>query len=97
PPTISSILPSQGEVGQSLAVTITGSNTSFVQGTTQVAFGAGVTVNSVAVNSATSLVAQISIASDAAAGERTVTVTTGAQVLTAPQRFVVTTSTPGGV
>jgi hypothetical protein len=75
-----SVVPNSGVRGQSLAVTITGENTHFVQGTTQVNLGAGITVNGVSVTSATVLTAQLSIANDAELGFRTAAVTTGSEV-----------------
>jgi hypothetical protein len=94
-PVISSIIPSSGQPGQLLAVNITGQNTSFVQGSTQVQMGAGVNVLSVTVNSPTSLVAQISVAATAPAGPRTVTVVTGTQVASSSGGFRVE-SLPSG-
>jgi hypothetical protein len=70
---VSSINPNSGAQGQSLpSVIITGSN--FQTGAT-CSFGAGITVNSCAFNSATQLTASITISSAATVGTRTVTVT----------------------
>ena len=52
-PVLSLVTPNTGRDQQSLAVTITGLYTNFAQGTTQVSFGAGIAVSSVAVASAT--------------------------------------------
>lgn len=71
-PQISSISPTSGVQGQTLGVTISGSG--FVQGLTTVSFGAGVTVNSLTVNSSSSAVAQLAISSSATSGVRDVTV-----------------------
>src|ERR1700676_5535471 len=72
PPTVSSINPSSGAQGQSLpSVVITGS--SFQSGAT-CSFGAGITVNSCAFNSATQLTANITISSTATLGTHNVTV-----------------------
>jgi lysophospholipase L1-like esterase len=73
PITLQSIGPASGTPGQSVAVTVTG--TGFMAGITAVAFGAGITVSSVSVTSATSLTANITVAADAVPGLRTVTVT----------------------
>ena len=63
-PTLTSVSPNQGTPGTTVAVTLTGTN--FVVGATTVAVsGAGVTVNTVVVGSATSLTANFVI--DAAA------------------------------
>ena len=88
-PTLTNISPNQGTKGLSattVAVTLTGTN--FVVGATTVnVSGAGVTVNTVVVSSNTSLTANFVLDPAAAAGPRTVTVTTafgtsGAQTFT---------------
>jgi hypothetical protein len=91
-PSLSSLSPTSGTQGQSLAVNITGQNTAFAQGTTQVSFGAGIIVSNVTVQNALTLSAQIALAADAAVGPRTVTITTGAQVVTGA--FQVNASAP---
>ena len=91
-PRITLVNPNTGQVGQTLILAITGQFTSFVQGTTAVSLGAGITVNSVTVTSLTSLTAGVSIASNAAAGARTVTVTTGAEVVSLANGFNVATA-----
>ena len=74
-PTLTSVSPNQGIQGTTVAVTLTGTN--FVVGATTVnVSGAGVTVNNVVVSSATSLTANFVLDPAAAAGARTVTVTT---------------------
>jgi RHS repeat-associated protein len=84
-PAIASISPAQGSPGQTLTVAITGSFTSFVNGTTTASFGAGITVNSVTVTSATAATASITINAAAAVGLRSpITAQTGAQVATLP-------------
>src|SRR6267142_2104546 len=73
PPSLGSVNPNSGAQGQSLpSVVITGSN--FQSGAT-CSFGAGITVNSCAFNSATQLTANITISSTATVGTRNVTVT----------------------
>jgi hypothetical protein len=97
PASISSVAPNAANAALTLAVTITGAYTSFVQGTTQASFGAGIAVGGgaegqpgpVTVNSPTSATAQISIDPAAAAGAQTVTVTTGAATETLPSGFTV--------
>ena len=93
-PVIQSVIPATGQLGQSLPITITGQFTHFAQGTSQVSFGSGITVNSVSVASVTSLTAQISITPGAALGLRTVTVTTGSEVASLPNGFTVEAGTP---
>ena len=84
-----SLNPVQGQQGATLSVAITGANTNFVQGTTAVSFEPGVTVNSVSVNSPTSLTAGITIPNNTPLVSRDVTVATGAQVVTALNAFLV--------
>ena len=62
-----------------LNVTITGVFTNWQTGATTVSYGAGVTVNSNVVNSATSITTNITIDAGAALGLRDVIVTTGAE------------------
>jgi subtilisin family serine protease len=71
-PTISSLTPSNGAQGASLAVTVTGTN--FQPGATA-SFGAGVTVTSTTVVASTQVSVALSIAAPAATGPRDVTVT----------------------
>ena len=82
PPAILSLTPPNGQQGASIPVTIVGQLTSFAQGTTSVTFGAGIQVGSVTVNNPLSATAAISIDPTTAAGPRTVTVTTGTEVVT---------------
>ena len=94
-PALLTVIPNTGQQGQqNLNVQLTGQFTHFVQGTTQVTFGAGITVNTVTVASATGLTASISIAANATLGDRTVTVTTGAEVFSRTPGFTVTPGTP---
>src|SRR6266850_1880502 len=94
-PSITSATPNSGQQGQqNLNVQLTGQFTHFVQGTTQVGFGAGITVNSVTVANATSLTANISISAGAATGFRTVSVTTATEAVSLANGFNVTPGTP---
>jgi hypothetical protein len=88
PPSILSVNPSSADRGQSLEVAVTGANTHFAQGISQVDFGLGITVGPIAVESATSLTAVIMIAPGAACGPRNVTVTTGSEIVAG--RFTIT-------
>jgi hypothetical protein len=72
-PTIAAVNPGQGTQGESLTAIITGTN---LTGATGVSFGAGIIVTGFTVNSSTQITAGISIASDAAVGSRTVSVST---------------------
>src|SRR6185436_18011046 len=68
--------------------------THFGQGTTQVSVDGGVTVQSVTVGNATSLTAQLTIPATAAVGSRTLTVTTGGEVVTLNNGFTVQPGIP---
>ena len=84
--------PNAGQQGQNNEpVTITGQYTHWVQGTTTASFGAGVSVVSLTVNSATSAIAVLSIDPAAAVGPRDITLTTGTEVATALSAFTVNT------
>jgi RHS repeat-associated protein len=88
-PGLSLISPSSGQQSQSVQINVTGQSTHFTQGTSQADFGQGITTSSVSVTSATSLTAQISIASSATIGPRTVTVTTGTETASLANSFTV--------
>ncbi|MGC2637763.1 MAG: Ig-like domain-containing protein [Acidobacteriaceae bacterium] len=75
--------------GQTTTVTITALNTTFGP-TTTATFGTGVTVNSVNPTSATQLQVNLTVQPTATLGYRTVTVTTGTQVVSSPSMFSVT-------
>ena len=68
-PALTSLTPDNGARLETLDVVFTG--TGFVEGITTVKVGAGITVNSIAVTSATSLTANLTIAGNAATGART--------------------------
>lgn len=93
-PILTSLAPDGGQQGQTLGVAITGQYTHFAQGTTQVSFGAGITVSNVTVLSATSLTAQLAIAANATVGTYTLVVTTGSEVVSVPNVFSVVAATP---
>ena len=86
--TVTSVAPNSGNQGQTLSsVVITGIN---LTGATAVSFGAGITVNSYTVNSATQITANITIAGAAATGARDVSVTTPGGTGTLTGGFTVT-------
>ena len=94
-PTISTVSPATGQQGQqNLPITVTGLNTNFVQGQSQVSFGAGITVGTITVASKTSLTASLTIAAAAATGLRTITVTTGTETASQADAFTVNAVTP---
>jgi len=98
-PTVTGVNPSSGAQGQTLAgVIITGTNFS---GTPAVSFGDNITVSNIVVNSSTQITCNLSISSTAAAGSRTVSVTTTATgskanafTVTQPTVPVINTVTP---
>jgi RHS repeat-associated protein len=94
-PGITQISPGIGSQGvQNLSLAVTAQFTHFVQGTTTAAIGAGVTVNSVTVTDSLHLSLSVSVSTTAATGSRTVTITTGSEVVSAPGGFVVSAGTP---
>ena len=91
-PTVTSVAPSQGIQGQTLTVIITGTN---FFGSPGVSFsGAGITVNSVTVDSLTQLTASITIAGGCAPGFRDITVETGGGTATKTAGFTVNSLPP---
>ena len=91
-PTILTVVPNQGQQGQTQNVTVTGQATSFLQDGTEADFGDGITVNGVTVNSPTSAVVNVTIDSLAFAGSRNVVLTTGAEVVTLVNGFTIAAS-----
>ena len=99
---ILSVSPNTGNAGLNLQVTITGSYTHFVQGTTVASFGAGISVGGgtagqpgpVTVNSPTSATAQLSISASAATGSQTVTVATGTETVSLANGFTIAAAIP---
>jgi hypothetical protein len=77
------ISPTMGSTGSTVPVTITGINTAFSPTSTVSVSGTGITVNSVAGRDSGFLSANLVIASTAAAGPYTITVTSGTQVVSA--------------
>src|SRR5205814_2082341 len=93
-PVITLVSPNSGGQGQTgLNVAITGQSTHFAAGTSVVSFGGGITVGTVTVTDATNLTAQISIDAAAVMGGRTVTVTSGGEVVSLANGFTVTAGT----
>jgi hypothetical protein len=100
--TILSVSPNTSNAGLSLQVTITGSYTHFVQGTTVASFGPGVAVGGgtagqagpVTVTSPTSATAELAIGASAATGSQTVTVTTGTEQPSLANGFTIQAAIP---
>src|SRR5439155_1654463 len=94
-PVLQTVNPGSGQQGQqNLSVNLTGQFTHFVQGTTTASFGAGITVVSLMVNSATTATTVVNIDAGTATGNRNVTLTTGLEVVTLPNGFTVAAGTP---
>jgi hypothetical protein len=88
-PVIVSASPTAGPRGYTMVVTLTGQNTSWVNGTTQVGTGPGITASSVVVTSPTTLTVQLNVAAGAPTGQYSLTATTGSEEATLPNGFVV--------
>lgn len=85
-PSISRLVAGRGRPGEQLTVTITGAN---LTGALSATFGAGITVDGPSVVSDSQMTLRITIAADAAAGGRDVTVITPAGAVTVPGGFTV--------
>src|SRR5438046_7789421 len=69
-PVLQTVNPGSGQQGQqNLSVNLTGQFTHFVQGTTTASFGAGITVVSLTVNSATTATTVVNIDAGTATGK----------------------------
>jgi RHS repeat-associated protein len=94
-PRLLSAMPNVGQQGQQgLTVALTGQYTHWLQGTTTADFGPGVSVTSFVVNSLTSATAVLSIAATANIGQQTITVATGAEVISIGNGFTIQPGTP---
>jgi phosphoribosylcarboxyaminoimidazole (NCAIR) mutase len=91
PPTISSISPDRGYQGETLDITLTGSN---FTGASEVQFGTGISVNSFTVVSSSRIDASITIMADALVGTRDISVTTPGGSYTLPDGFTVKQALP---
>jgi len=80
--------PASGNAGQTVTVTVTGSGTHFAQGVTTMGFGSGdVVVDSITVNSVTSLTASVAIVKNPESTTYPITVVTGQEVAYLPSGF----------
>lgn len=79
---ITSLTPNSGRQGFSVPVVITGLNTHFTNTSTVTVSGTDVTSSAISAVSATQLNATLAIASNAMLGARTVTITTGTEIVT---------------
>jgi RHS repeat-associated protein len=90
-PLLTLVFSNNGEQGQqNESITVIGLSTHWVQGATAASFGAGVTVASLTIHSATSATAVLNIDPAAAVGSRNVTFTTGYEVAALTNGFSVT-------
>jgi hypothetical protein len=97
-PTFSSLSPFSANRGSIVNITVTGSQ--FITGVTTVNFGPDVAVNSIVVKSPTEILTNITLASLAASGSRTVTITNatpGGGSASLPAGFTVGTGTATSV
>ena len=89
-PVLRSASPTTGGLGDTINVTLTGVNTHFAQGMTAVTAGAGITVGTVTVNSATSVAVALTIATNATPNPISLLVTTpvtaGTEEVVLPER-----------
>jgi len=85
-PTISSVSPTEANQGQTLSITITGTN---LLGVTSVGFGSGITVNSFTTDNDTQITASITVSDAAAQGSRDVSVTKAGATATLTSGFAV--------
>jgi uncharacterized protein (TIGR03437 family) len=80
--------PASGSASQTVTVTVTGSGTHFAQGVTTMGFGSGdIAVDSITVNSATSLTATVTVLRNPESTSYPVTVVTGQEVAYLPSGF----------
>ncbi len=82
PATVSSVTPNNGRQTASVPIVITGANSHFTNFSTLAVSGSGVTVSGISASSPTQLNATLTIASNATLGSRTLTITTGVEVVT---------------
>jgi len=88
-PAITHAAPNGATRGQGVTVTLTGVNTHFVQGVTQVTAAPGILVSGISVASATSLSVSLAVPSNLSPGPSTLVVTTGTEEAALPNGFLV--------
>lgn len=93
-PNLISATPGTGAAGTTLNVVLTGAFSSFAQAISSVSFGSGITTNFITVSGPTQLTANITIATNAPVGARTVNVTTSSENLNLANGFTVLPGTP---
>ena len=96
-PTLTAVAPSSVTRGTTASLTLTGSNTSFVQGSSAVSFsGTGISVQSVMVQSPTQIVVSVVVAPTTPIGYQDVRVTTDTEVAAALNGILVSGGAPPG-
>ena len=88
-PVIAAAAPNSATPGQMVTATLTGVNTQFVQGTTQVVVPAGVTASNIVVLSATSLTVELTVGAGVAPNPTTIVALTGTEEAVLPNGFVI--------
>lgn len=89
-PELLQVNPNSGhQAEQNLSVSLSGKFTHWTQGTTSADFGAGISVISLVVNSATSATAKLNIDPSASIGGRTVTVSTASETVSLTNGFTI--------
>jgi len=93
--TIASVSPSTGQQGQNIGtLSIVGSGTNFLQGTSVFSLGQGITTSTLSVTDATHATPSIAIDPAATPGARTATMTSGGETASLNSAFTVTAGTP---
>jgi hypothetical protein len=94
-PQLTAVAPNTGAQAATVTLTVTGLYTHFQQGVSQVALGGGgITVGAVTVNGPTQLQVPVTVANGAAAGLRSLTVTTNSETETLAGAFTVLPGAP---
>src|SRR6185312_1485629 len=94
-PQLTTVTPNTGAQAATVTLTVTGLYTHFQQGVSQVALGGGgITVGAVTVNGPTQLQVPVTVANGAAAGLRSLTVTTNSETETLAGAFTVQPGAP---
>lgn len=86
---IATLSQTSAQAGTGVSLTITGANTSFVQGVSVVRAGPGITVGAANITGNQTLTVLLTISSAAATGPRSITVTTGTEDVTLPNGFTI--------
>lgn len=88
-PYIATAAPNMAAAGQTVTAALTGVNTHFVLGTTQVTVAPGITASNITVTSGTSLTVQLAIGTGVPAGPTTIVALTGSEEAVLPNGFTV--------